>query len=237
MVSRGIGQLQRRVLDFLWRHGRRAPLTELAAAVLAEPTRRSRLVSLRRALHALEARGRVRVLYVRIADETGAPTGVGLHVWVQGRSPEWLPDLRDVPVTRTPKRWERRDQSGLAALRRATQEDVDAWLRRSRTAKGYGARRARTWDLPRTEPPWLPYQLAVRRMAQSMLAVRQNGPLTANVSRSMRRMIERLAHKGHVELLEDPASPSRKYLAVRCAITDNESENISSPTDKYGRSL
>ncbi|CAA9243051.1 MAG: hypothetical protein AVDCRST_MAG77-1787 [uncultured Chloroflexi bacterium] len=216
-MSRGLGALQRRVLDFLREHDGRAALSELAAAVLDAPVERSRLVSLRRAVRSLEAHGRVRVSYVRTGGETGAARGVGLHVALERSLRRSLVSQPVTGATRAPARWAHKAPLALAALARIEQQDVALWLARARTAKGYGPRRDRVWDLPPAEPPWIPYQLAARTMAAAVGAARRGAPLPPNVSRSVRRIVERAARDGVLEVREERLSLSRKYSALRVA--------------------
>lgn len=220
-MSRGLGELQQRVLSYLARHDGHAALPDIAAAVLDTPDRRPQLVSLRRALHALEARGRVRVLYVELADAARSVRGVGLHVWLkQGPpGPGVYDNLAAVPLTDEPRRWTRRSSVALDALRGLTQQDVEQWLSRARTAKGYGPRGARMWSPPPATPPWIPYQLAARAMAIAMGATVRDQPLSSNISRSIRRMIERAVRDGSIEVREERYSLSRKYAAVRVFTT------------------
>jgi hypothetical protein len=163
-MSRGMGQLQRGVLRVLRQRGGHASLPEFAAELLSEPTKRSGLVSLRRSIHLLERESHVRVGYVPLVDETGTARGVGLHVWLERQLRRDFAVLDAVRRTRAPRRWASKDHLALNTLGKLTQEDIDKWLARTRTAKGYGPRRGRSWNPPPADPPWIPYQMAVRRM-------------------------------------------------------------------------
>ena len=213
-MGRGLGTLQRAVLDYLNRRSGAGYASDVAYELHngdkderdSSPPPRSTEVAVRRAVKTLEARGLVKTGYY-----SGWDGETSLQIWLPDATPRHRPKTR--------QSWSDIDRTVHVVLSTITTDDVQDWLRYGRGGRGYCKLGQGVWDAWRqqldgypTKPPGIPYPLAVKRIADALGMMDYGESVLNRARRPINRALQNLVAAGAIEALP---SSRRTYHAVR----------------------
>src|SRR5438132_10823408 len=100
----------------------------------------------------------------------------------------------------------------LTTLSEIREQEIIAWIREGRSVVGYHLDEQGRPNLPVAEPPWVPYQLAIKRIAWRLGMLFGNAYVSTRTYHTIQEAIEPMVKQGQIEVI---AGQRRRYDALR----------------------